>query len=87
MDRYNTIKGSHKDILLLPLERRWREHLCQIPEPAPVKKEAEEPVRVEPEVRHPVSRPRIGAYAALVESASVRALPVRPPLRSSAATS
>jgi hypothetical protein len=88
MDRYNTIKGSHKDILLLGLERRWREHLCQIPklelEPKPVQAEAtEEPQPVRPEVPRP--RPRIGAYAALIESSSPRALPVRPPLRSGSA--
>jgi len=80
MDRYNTIKGSHKDILLLPLERRWREHLCQVPAKEPVRPvEPEEP----PTERQEAAKPRIGAYAALVES---RALPVRPPLRSSSAT-
>jgi hypothetical protein len=88
MDRYNTVKGSHKDILLLPLEKRWREHLFQIPapepEPEPVPpKEVEEPVLV-PQV---VSKPRIGAYAALVESVTARAVPVRPPLRNSPAIS
>jgi len=87
MDRYNTVQGSHKDILLFPLEKKWLEQLFQIAPPKPVKPAAvEEPV--EPVLVRPVAaKPRIGAYAALVETVSVRKLPVRPPLRSSAVTS
>jgi hypothetical protein len=33
MDRTHTAQGTSKDILLYPLQSRWREHLCQFPSP------------------------------------------------------
>jgi Domain of unknown function (DUF4338) len=35
MDRTHQAQGTRKDILLYPLETRWRERLCQLPEPQP----------------------------------------------------
>lgn len=35
MDRTHQAQGTRKDILLYPLETRWREALCQLPAPQP----------------------------------------------------
>ncbi len=35
MDRAHQAQGTRKDILLYPLETRWREALCQLPAPPP----------------------------------------------------
>jgi hypothetical protein len=42
MDRYHEVNKTCKDILLYPLEPRWREGLCQVPPAEPNRALAEE---------------------------------------------